>query len=86
VDAITGCTSVTASADTVDALLPKSTAVLARIRRTIQWVASSKTAAARWSPDPALEPRPDTRSSDIPDHWGTKGCDPPREQEMPNLP
>jgi hypothetical protein len=45
VDAITGWTSVTASADTVDALLPKNTAVLERIRRIIERVASSRTAA-----------------------------------------
>jgi hypothetical protein len=42
------------SADKVDALLQKNTAVLERIRRIIERVASSRRAAARWSPDPAL--------------------------------
>jgi hypothetical protein len=42
------------SADKVDALLQKNTAVLERIRRIIERVASPRRAAARWSPDPAL--------------------------------
>jgi hypothetical protein len=55
VDAIAGWTSVMVSADKVDALLQKNTAVLERIRRIIERVASSRRAAARWSPDPALD-------------------------------
>jgi hypothetical protein len=42
------------SADKVDALLPKHTVVLERIRRIIERVATSRRAAVRWSPDPAL--------------------------------
>jgi hypothetical protein len=61
VDAIAGWTSVMVSADKVDALLQKNTAVVERIRRIIDAsagsssaVASSRRAAARWSPDPPL--------------------------------
>jgi hypothetical protein len=54
VDAIAGWTSVMVSADKVDALLQKNTAVLERIRRIIERVAPSRRAAVRWSPDPAL--------------------------------